>query len=195
MAGKKTKREKLYKVAGSIVLLIIVSSTLFIVYGKNSPNTDKKSAVVSNTTASDRNDKLYSDSPEHLSDEEIKDIMQKIDSRVKNVKDRIDRNFNGDHYEGDRLIFRHFENGGEQESFTEYHLYYDEQGKLIYADIAHYRGALYSIYFHNDELLHVEFEGGLSVNGVADVEAVVKKDPSYAFIQEDTSLCLENAYR
>mgnify|MGYP001141224642 CR=1 FL=1 len=60
--------------------------------------------------------------------------------------------------------------------------------------------ALYSIYFHNNELLHVEvgpsLEGGLSINGgMEEVEAVVKKDSSFNFVQEDISSCLESAYK
>lgn len=134
------------------------------------------------------------------SDTDIKNIMQKVDSRVKTIKDKIKDNFCKDYYDGDVPIFRYFENdNNEQESVTEYGLYYDEQGKLIYADITHYRGALYSIYFYNDELLHTEVgpfsEGELSINGdMADVEAVVKKDHSYTFVQEDISFCLEHAY-
>lgn len=124
-------------------------------------------------------------------------VMQKIDFQVKKIKDRI--NFNKDYYDEDIPVFRHFENGIEQEFYTQYYLYYNEQGKLIYAEITHYRGASYSIYYHKDELLHVEvgpfYKGGLFINGdMADVETVIKKDSDYAFVLEDNSLCLEYAY-
>lgn len=66
---------KLYKVVGVLVLLITVSLTLFALYGKNSSTTSTKSAIVSSTTTSDRKD--------------IKKIMQKIDVRVKKVKDKL----------------------------------------------------------------------------------------------------------
>lgn len=128
------------------------------------------------------------------------DIMQKIDSRVKEVNDRVKGELYEDHYDKDILMFRYFENGVEQESLTQYYLYYNEQGKLIYADIAHYRGALYAIYFHNDELLHTKVgpfsKGGTFIDGdVANVKDVIEKDPDYAFVLEDYSLCLENAYK
>ncbi len=171
---------KLYKAAGVILLLITVSLTLFLVSTKNSagpaPGPDKESA------------------------NDVKNIMGKIDARVKEVKDRLNGEFYRDHYDRDNLMFRYFDRGLEGESLAVYDLYYDEQGKLIYADIAHYRGALYSIYFHNNELLHVEvgpsLEGGLSINGgMEEVEAVVKKDSSFNFVQEDISSCLESAYK
>ena len=127
------------------------------------------------------------------------DIMQKIDSRVKEVNDRLKGEFYEDHYDNDILMFRYFDNGAQQESLTQYYLYYNEQGKLIYADIAHYRDALYSIYFHNDELLHTEvgpsYEGELFIDGdMENVKDVTEKDPGYAFVLEDYSLCLEKAY-
>ena len=101
----------------------------------------------------------------------VKHIMGKIEARVKQVKDRLNGEFYRDHYDRDNLMFRHFD-----------------------------RGALYSIYFHNNELLHVEvgpfLEGGLSINGgMEKVEAVIKKDSSFNFVQEDISSCLESAYK
>lgn len=190
---------KLYKVVGIIVLFITVSLILFVVYTKNNSNTSE-SVIASNTTPSDKKDKLVLDSSKHLNVKDIKNIMREIDSRVKKVNDRLNGEFYKDHYDKDILMFRYFERGVEQESFARYYLYYNEQGKLIYADITHHRGALYSIYFHNDELLHVEVgpfvEGGLFINGdVANVEAVIKKDPSYDFVMKDNSLCLEYAYK
>ena len=187
---------KLYKVVGIIVFIITVSLALLVLYIKNTPDTSTKSTIVSNNASSDSNDKLALDSSKYFSDEDIKNIMHKTDSRVKKVKDRINHNFYKDYYDGDIPMFRYFNNGMEQESLTEYWLYYDERGKLIYADITHYRGASYSIYYHDDELLHVEvgpfFEGGLFINGnMVNVETVIKKDPSYAFVLEDNSLCLE----
>ncbi len=188
---------KLYKVVGIIVSIVTVSLVLLVVYMQNNPNNRTKSTIVSNTKSSYHNDKLALDSSKQLSDKDIKNIMDKTDSRVKKVKDKINQNFYKDHYDGDIPMFRYFENGIGQESFTEYGLYYDEQGKLIYADITHYRGASYSIYYHNEELLHVEvgpfFEGGLSINGdMANVKTVIKRDPDYAFVLEDNSLCLEH---
>lgn len=131
---------------------------------------------------------------------DVENIIRETDFKVKRTKSKKDFDFNRDYYDEDIPVFRHFENVIDHEQFTQYYLYYNEQGKLIYAEIAHYRGALYSIYYHEDELLHVEVgsfskDSDVSVNGdMADVEAVIKKDSHYAFILEDNSLCLEYAY-
>ena len=191
---------KLYKVVGIIISIITVSLVLLALCIKNIPDTSTKSTIVSNTASPNSNDKLLMDTPKPLSSKDIKNIMKEIDSRVKKVNDRLNYEIREDYYDGDILIFRYFDNDMEQESYAQYCLYYNEQGKIIYADITHYRGALYSIYYHNDELLHVEvgpfFEGGLFINGnMADVKAVIEKDPSYDFVLEDNSLCLEYAYK
>ena len=145
-------------------------------------------------------DKLLPDSPKYLSAEDIKNIMRETDSEVKEINSRLDNEFYKDYYDRDILRFRYFSCGVEQESLSIYRLYYDQQGKLIYADIAHYRGALYSIYFYGDELLHVETgsfaEGGLFINGgMENVRDVIEKEPGYAFVLKDSSLCLEHAYK
>lgn len=178
---------KLYRVVGSVGFLIII---LLIFFTKCKQNSYLNADAVNNNVES-------GDITSESSD--VKSIMQNIDLQVKKIKNRINFNFNKEYYDGDIPVFRHFENGIEQQSFTQYDLYYNEQGKLIYAEITHYRGALYSIYYHKDGLLHVEvgpfYEGGLSINGdMADVETVIKKDSHYAFILEDNSLCLEYAY-
>jgi len=187
---------KLYKVVGVVVLLIAVSLILFVACEKNSLNTSTKSVIASYTPSSGSDGM---DSSKHLSAKDIKIIMRKIDSRVKKVKDSLNYNYGKDHYDKGILVFRNF---NEQKSPAQYYLYYDEHGKLIYAEIAHYRGALYSIYFHNDELLHVKVgpfsysKGAPFINGdMANVKAVIKKHPSFAFVLEDISLCLEHAYK
>lgn len=190
---------RLFKVVGVIVLLFTVLFTSLAVYA-NEPDANDKSVMASDTTSSDHNDKLLLDSSEHLSDKNIKNIMQEIDLQVKKTKNRLNFNFYEDYYDGDTIMFRHFNRDVETDSFTEYYLYYNEQGKLIYADITHYRAAAYSIYYYNDELLHVEvgpsYEGGVSINGdMADVKAAIKKDPEYAFVLEDHSFCLQHAYK
>lgn len=187
---------KLFKSVGITVFVIIVSLVLLVLYINNTSDTSTK---VSNNASSDSNDKSALDSSKHFADKDVKNIMHKTDSRVKKVKDKINYNFYKDYYDGDIPMFRYFNNDMEQESLTEYWLYYDERGKLVYADIAHYRDAAYSIYYHNDKLLHVEvgpyIKGGLFINGnMANVENVIKKDPSFAFVLEDNSLCLEYAY-
>ena len=196
---------KLKKVVVVVVLLLItVPLITVVVYAKNSTNNRTKGAIISNTPFSDSNDKLVLDSPTttptHLSAKDIDNIMHKIDSRVTKVKDLINYKYYKDHYDRVILMFRYFEHDFDQESSADYYLYYDEKGKLIYAEITHYRDAAYSIYFHNDELLHVEVgpfsEGGPSINGdMANVKDIINKDSSYAFVLEDISLCLEHAYK
>ena len=184
---------KLYKVVGIIISIITVSLVLLALCIKNIPDTSTKSTIVSNTASPNSNDKLLMDTPKPLSSKDIKNIMKEIDSRVKKVNDRLNYEYYKDYYDGEILIFRNFHCDVDTESFAVYYLYYNEQGKLIYADIAHYRDALYSIYFHNDELLHVEVG---SIHGdMAAVKAVIEKDPSFDFVLKDISLCLENAYK
>lgn len=80
---------KLYKATGVILLLITVSLTIFLVSAKNSagpvPGPDKESA------------------------NDVKNIMGKIDARVKQVKDRLNGEFYRDHYDRDNLMFRHLD--------------------------------------------------------------------------------------
>lgn len=187
---------KLYKVVAIIVsiITIIASLSLLVVYIQNTTNNRAKSTIVSNTESSYSSNEFALDSSKHLSDKDIKNIMKKTDSRVEKVNDRIHNNYYKDYYDGDIPMFKYFEN---EELSADYFLYYDERGKLIYADITHYRAASYSIYYYNDELLHVEvgpfLEGELSINGdMANVESVIKQEPRYAFVLEDNSLCLEH---
>ena len=210
---------KLYKVF--VVLLITVSFISFVACARNSTNASTKGDKISNTTFSDSNDKLVLDSsgvpsstPTHqppvtkpvlsttpsLSAKDFKNIMRKIDSRVTKVKHITNYEYGKDYYDKDILVYRYFKHVFGKESLAGYDLYYDEQGKLIYAEIAHYRDALYNIYFHNDELLHVEVgpfgDGDPYINGdMANVKSVIKKDPSYSFVLEDLSLCLGHAYK
>jgi hypothetical protein len=79
-------------------------------------------------------------------------------------------------------------------------LYYNEEGKLIYAEITHYRGATYCIYFHDDELLYTKvgpfFDGELFIDGnMKDVEETIGKDSSYEFVRKDILFCLDCAYK
>lgn len=191
---------RLYKIVGIAVLLIIMISALCFIYTRNSSDVNANDAIASKSTYPDDNDKLLPDSPKYLSAEDIKNIMRETDFEVKEINSRLDNEFYKDYYDRDILRFRYFSCGVEQESLSIYRLYYDQQGKLIYADIAHYRGALYSIYFYGDELLHVETgpfsEGGLFINGgMENVRDVIEKEPGYAFVLEDSSLCLEHAYK
>jgi hypothetical protein len=132
----------------------------------------------------------------------VKRIMQDIDNRVMWINELIDQKWYEDHYDGDTVIYRYFDKGvDEDESLTLYDLYYDERGKLIYADIAHYRDVHYSIYFHDNLLLHVElghfqYAGGSFKGGdISNVQVIISEDPFYTFVLEDLAFCLSHAYK
>lgn len=142
----------------------------------------------------------------------VENIMECIDARILWIKEHsdgftcIEEDIYKDCYDGNNLICRSFYQVLDSKSLSysadanEYTLYYDEYENLIYADITHYRGPLYSIYIQDNELLHVEvgpfsYEGGVFVNGnIADVENAIKEDASFNFILEDFTICLENAH-
>ena len=127
-------------------------------------------------------------------------IMSNIDNRVSWIKDRIDHHWYNDYYDDDTVIYRYFDCDAGSDSFTTYDSYYNELGKLIYVEIAHYRAAQYSIFFNNNKLLHLavgpfSYSGGPFINGdISDVQTVVADDPSYAFVLEDLAFCLCHAY-
>lgn len=198
------KERKLFLVSIFPLFFIILLFLLRETYGGYSMTESKDGSDASGSVVSvsdSKNDKLSPDLPEDISARDVKKLMEEIDSRVKEVKDKINYEWRETHYEGDILMFQCIERGDdEHENYAVYYLYYDKQGKLIYVEITHYRAAAYSIYFHNDELLHMEsgpfYEGGVSINGnMKDVKDIVKKEPDYAFVLEDISLCLENAYK
>ena len=128
-------------------------------------------------------------------------IMQDINSRVSWIKKLIDNQWYYDHYYFDGVIYRYFCKGIEDNSLITYYFYYDEYEKLIYAEIAHYRTALYSISFHSNELFHVkvgpfDYSGGAFIDGnISDVQIVIAENPSYAFVLEDLAFCLSHAYQ
>ena len=127
----------------------------------------------------------------------IEGIRQDIYNRVLWIKTHIDNQLHENYYEGGNAIYQYVTQGVEGDSLATYFFYYNEAGKLIYAEIAHYRAALYSIYFHNNKLLHVEvgsfsYVGESFINGgLAEVEIVIAEDPSYAFVLEDIAFCLQ----
>ena len=175
-----------YRVVGCVGFLMIILLIFFIKYKQNSFHAGVvNSNVESGDITSVRGD--------------VKSAVREIDLQVKKIKNRINYSYDKDYYDGNIPVFRQFENIIDQETYAQYELYYNNQGKLICAEITHYRGPLYSIYYHKDKLLHVEvgpfYDGGISVNGdMVDVENAIKKDSHYAFILEDNSLCLEYAY-
>jgi len=117
-----------------------------------------------------------------LNAKDVRIMKKEIDARVKTVKDSSNFEYNEDYYDGDILAYKYFEQGSvSEENCAGYHLYYDAQGKLIYAEIIHYRDAHYSIYFYNDELLCTEPE-------------TLAKRVRKTFLSKDISLCLEYAY-
>ena len=175
---------------------IAINSTSAVVSDSSSfaniANTENSKSI----TTPNGTDKSGADVSEPLAPE---NTMQDIDNRVSWIKERIDNKWYEDHYEDDTVIFRYFYQGVEGASLTTYYLYYDERGKLIYAEMAHYRGALYSIFFHNDKLFHVQvgpfYTGGAFIDGdISDVQVVITEDSHYAFVLEDLAFCLSHAY-
>lgn len=181
---------KKYCVIGAVALLLALSFILFAAYSGNHPDTDTAGVILPEKDSSDHDEQPRRESADCLESDDVENITRRIDSRVKKINDRLNGEYDRDHYDGDVLMFRHVERGTEGESFTNYDLYYDKQGNLIYADITHYRDAMYEIYFHNNELLYVEV--GPIRGGMENVAAVMKKDPAYAFVQEDIGVCLEH---
>jgi len=136
-----------------------------------------------------------------LDSETIASIRKNIDARVSEINKNLSRELYSDHYEGDILVYRNFTHYSDEELSAQYYLYFDDKGKLIFTDIIHYRAAMYSIYFHNDELLYTEV-GPFAYNdpifikgGMEEVEAVVEKSDKYDFVLEDIEICLESAYK
>ena len=152
----------------------------------------------------------------------VDNIIQDIDDRVSWIKEglgefihkdgelfgghyegfsyEISENFR-DYYYGDSLLHRIFSRDIDHENFVVYSMFYGKYDNLIYAEMVHYRGAMYSMYFSEDALVHTEVgpfsysEGAPFVNGdLAHVKAVIKEDGFFVFILEDLAACLENAY-
>jgi len=201
------------------LLLIITVITIFVHIEKSNLNdyeykymeeikladipNESVSLVENSIDNSINNNDSYIDAENSLAESDIDDIMQNIDERVLKINENLvcpdGDTFSKDCYDGEILVYRRFACYFDHESSASYILYYDEYGYLIYADITHYRGALYSIYFHNDKLLHVEvgpfLTGESFINGgIENVESVIKKDDFYLFVLEDITICLEKAY-
>ncbi len=101
------------------------------------------------------------------------DKYQNIDSRVLWIKQNLEEQasnisetFEDYRIEG-TLVKRYFyiEIENEYDAADIYELYYDDDGSLIYAEIAHYRSFLYSAYFDKDELVYVYFDESSELNG------------------------------
>lgn len=136
-------------------------------------------------------------------------IMDNIDARVSWIKENLgnltfrDEYDCEDYFDGNHLAYRKFykivdcPTATSEEDDNEYILYYDKNGKWIYADIIRYRAAVYSMYIKDNDIFHVEvgpFEtGGIAINGdLADVINFVKKNTDFGFVLEDYGICLEN---
>jgi hypothetical protein len=186
-----------------MVVVFVLLAAIAVVFATNSCQSSSVNAVSESTrgtVAPNSPNESSADVSNPLTSDAVKSIMQDIDNRVSWIKVHIDHQWYDDHYEGDTAIYRYFAQGVEDDSVTTYFLYYDKYGKLIYSEIAHYRAALYSIFFHSNELLYVEVgpfhAGGTFINGnISDVQTVIAEDPSYAFVLEDLAFCLSHAYQ
>lgn len=145
-----------------------------------------------------------------LTNEEITNIIHIINARNAWIGENSDiiipnRSIENidDFYINNTLAYRNFYYAGEnEEDGAVYSLVYDENNKLIMAEIAHYRSWLYNMYFYNDKLLHVNMEmGPLSIEEPTEyidfqhAEAIIFENPLYAFVLDDLALCLEYAYK
>jgi len=150
------------------------------------------------------------------------EIIQNVDTRISWIVEGLgdfihkDGELYGGHYEGfsykeekgyrdyynsGSLVYRAFSRDIDHENSVHYTLYYSENGQLAYSEMVHYRGAMYEMYFHNNELLHIKVgpfssaEGAPFIDGdLAHAKAVIKEDDRFSFVLDDLSACLENAY-
>lgn len=133
---------------------------------------------------------------------ETTEIIRKIDERVswiiKNEESQIATEYESfeDFRIQSELVRRYFVLEYVQDEPTIYYLYYDNCGSLIFAEIAHYRSYLYSIYFDKDELLYVYWDENSNLNGdLANVESLIEEDSNYSVILDDVKEILEYAYK
>jgi len=92
-----------------------------------------------------------------------------------------------DTYDGNALVCRYFSlesNDSHPDVAGAYSLYYDENGKVIYAEIAHYRSLMYNLYFTADTLLHAVIDGQIADDN----------EDMLTHISIDIPTCLDNAY-
>lgn len=185
-----------------LMIIVIIASVFTIGFMKK----DSIASTIGVYRSLSGNSTEPKDEPVSLS-EDVKKTMDDIDKRVAWINNNLnsftcrEENDYTDYLEGNHLVYREFYNIVDcfvsSRGASRYTLYYDENGKWIYADIARYRGALYSMYIQDNGIFHVEtgpFEqGGPVVNGdLTDVIHFVKEYPGFGFILEDYGLCLEN---
>lgn len=149
-------------------------------------------------------------------EEMVSRLIEKIDERVSYVDEKKNYNWYDDCYEDDKLIYRRafyekemeYDDNGEligdwyydrtnDTYYGEdvlYSMYYDENEKLIYADIRHYRSINYSIYFDDDKLLYVILGDIADIDGMKEVKKFIKNDESYTYIITDIDNSLKYAY-
>lgn len=131
------------------------------------------------------------------------DAIQKIDERKLWIRENRDKFSNEegelyrDYRDENNLVCRNFYLNADKEpqdgTFTGFYLYYDEEGKIIYGEVGHYRSTVFNVYFQNDEILHIDFE---PIKGeLAYILATIEESKEYSFILDDISICLENAYK
>jgi hypothetical protein len=90
-----------------------------------------------------------------------------------------------DYYDGDELVYRRGnEYYKEIEGDVFYYLFYDKEGRLIYADILQYRHPTYCIYFYNGTAIRL-------TRGERENEEETVFDE---YMINAITLCLENAY-
>lgn len=193
----------------SVITTLILAISVFIMACIKSNPITADSNVVTNISSSDEGIRLNLDTPNFLAVDNVENIVEDIDARILWIKEHLDTftcvkgELYKDYYDGNNLVYRSFYQFLNSQSLSsstdsdEYILFYDESGNLIYSDIIHYRGPMYSIYFHENMLLYTEVgsfdAGGAFAKGsLTDIENVIKEDASFDFILEDFTICLKN---
>lgn len=142
-------------------------------------------------------------------EDDIGKTIQDINDRVlwinENLENLVCKDFDGydDYYNENQLVLRKIFYKFSDEPYSPYawyELYYNEFEKVIYADIFHYRAAVYDMYFHNSLLLYTEVgpfkTGGTFVNGdINQIEEAISKEEFFIFVLQDIEICLEYAYK
>lgn len=172
-----------------LITLVIINMCMLISCSKSTE--DLSNSESANNTSSSEKSKKVDDEVIVQLDERVSWIMKKEESQSATKHESFE-----DFHIQSELVRRYFVLEYVQSEPTTYYLYYDNCGALIYAEIAHYRSYLYSIYFDKDEVLYVYWEENLNLNGdLAYVESHIEENSNYSVILDDVKEIFEYAYR
>lgn len=127
----------------------------------------------------------------------VEEIDEEISRIIESNKDFVCVEYENfeEYYLNGELIRRSFLSEFENESYAIYNLYYDSNGSLMLAEVAHYRSFLYSIYFNEDTPIYVYWDKFSNLNGnIEHVKSLIKENSDYVLILNDVEVILERAY-